>query len=573
METTLTIVTERVDDIPLLVGQMDHMGLEALLDQHFPTHANWQGLSLGQVTTGWLAHILSQADHRMNYVEQWAGKRLRMLSGLFDKPVRALDFSDDRLSLILKAFSADADWADFEAALNGHLLRIYDLSAECVRLDATTASGYFAVTEQGLFQFGHSKDHRPDLPQVKIMLSTLDPLALPLATQIVSGQRADDPLYIPAIEQVHQSLGRRGLLFVGDCKMAAFDTRAYIAASGDYYLCPLSKTHLSSEVLAGYLDRLWHGQETLQAVSRMDANGKKAQIAEGFEHFETLVTSDAEAPLVWTERHLVVRSLAQAEAACKALDARLERALEALVALNKRGRGKKRLREVAQAREAVDEVLSRYRVADLIEIQYQEAVTESPVRRYRDRPARLEIERTVTLTATVNEAALEAAKKRLGWRVYVTNQPGEALPLEAAVCAYRHQYRIEHPIGRLKGQPLSLSPLYLQREDHVKGLVRLLSIALRVLMLLEHQVRRGLADSGEALVGLDVAHAKRAIARPTAERLLKAFSDITLTLIEESDRRLVHVTVLSELQERILALLDLSPKLYLEVGTHFSQPP
>lgn len=38
-----------------------------------------------------------------------------------------------------------------------------ELKAEVVRVDSLTASGYFLVTEDGLFQFGHSKDHRLDL--------------------------------------------------------------------------------------------------------------------------------------------------------------------------------------------------------------------------------------------------------------------------------------------------------------------------------------------------------------------------------------------------------------------------
>jgi transposase len=42
---------------------------------------------------------------------------------------------------------------------------------------------------------GHSKDHRPDLPQVKVIQAVLDPLAMPLVTDVVAGGRADDPLY------------------------------------------------------------------------------------------------------------------------------------------------------------------------------------------------------------------------------------------------------------------------------------------------------------------------------------------------------------------------------------------
>ncbi len=39
-------------------------------------------------------------------------------------------------------------------------------------------------------------------------------------------------------------------------------------------------------------------------------------------------------------------------------------------------------------------------------------------------------------------------------------------------------------IGRLKGHPLSLGLLYVQRDDHRVGLIRLLSIALRVVTVL-----------------------------------------------------------------------------------------
>jgi transposase len=66
--------------------------------------------------------------------------------------------------------------------------------------------------EEDLLQFGHSKDHRPDLLQVKVMQVVLDPLGMPLATDVVSGERADDPLYVPCIARVQASLGRHGLL-------------------------------------------------------------------------------------------------------------------------------------------------------------------------------------------------------------------------------------------------------------------------------------------------------------------------------------------------------------------------
>ncbi len=56
MAETLTIVSERVDDMPVLLAQLDRMGLQPLLDEHFPTHGHGVGLSLG-----WVSVLLDQA--------------------------------------------------------------------------------------------------------------------------------------------------------------------------------------------------------------------------------------------------------------------------------------------------------------------------------------------------------------------------------------------------------------------------------------------------------------------------------------------------------------------------------
>ena len=196
------IITERVDDIPLLLEQMQRMGLPALLDAHFPTHGNWQGLSLGWVTTIWLSSILSRGDHRLVHVEPWVSNQLWTLRTMTGQDVQSRDFTDDRLKIVLRRLSDDTRWANFESALNQHTVRVYDLLTERVHVDSTSASAYTIVTEEGLFQFGHSKDHRPDLPQVKVRPAVLAPLGMPVATDVVSGEWADDPLYSPCIKRV-----------------------------------------------------------------------------------------------------------------------------------------------------------------------------------------------------------------------------------------------------------------------------------------------------------------------------------------------------------------------------------
>src|SRR6185503_8355661 len=88
-------------------------------------------------------------------------------------------------------------FAALERDLNQHTVRVYQLPTELVRLDATTANSYADVlSEQGLLQFGHSKDD-PGRPQFKIAAAVLDPLGLPLATAVVPGNVTDDPCVCP----------------------------------------------------------------------------------------------------------------------------------------------------------------------------------------------------------------------------------------------------------------------------------------------------------------------------------------------------------------------------------------
>src|SRR5438105_3104489 len=278
MNEALTITTERVDDIPLLLAQMQRMGLVELLDKHFPTHGNRVGLSLGAVTALWLTHVLSQADHRMNRVQSWAQQRPSMLRGCSDVTLEVRDLSDDRLADVLRDLSDDRRWREFEQDLTRQVVRVYDLRPDAVRLDTTTASSYGTVSEEGLLQLGHSKDHRPDLPQLKVMLATLDPLGLPLATEVLSGQRADDPLYLPTIARVRACLKHPGLLYVGDCKMGALSTRASIQAAGDFYLCPLSALQVSADQLARELAALRESAQPLLTVERTGADGQRHDI-------------------------------------------------------------------------------------------------------------------------------------------------------------------------------------------------------------------------------------------------------------------------------------------------------
>jgi hypothetical protein len=72
-----------------------------------------------------------------------------------------------------------------------------------------------------------------------------------------------------------------------------------------------------------------------------------------------------------------------------------------------------------------------------------------------------------------------------------------------------------------------------KRDGPATGLIRLLSIGSRVPTRLECLVRRRLAAERTGLAELYAGNTKRAMARPTTERLLERFNGLTLSISRE----------------------------------------
>ena len=571
-ETLQVHRVERVDDIPVLLATLNKLKVAEVLDRHFPSGHRWKGeLTFGEVACVWIAFITSQGDHRLSRVEPWAEANRHSLQAALGKTVRALDFQDDRLADMLARLAVLESWQSAEKDLNQHIVRVYHLQADFFRVDTTTANTYVAVQgELGYIQFGHSKD-RDDLPQIKIPLASLDPLGMPVTTFVVPGNCADDPLYVPEVKKVQQALGQGGKTFAMDCKGMSLGTRAYLASTKDYYLGPLSETQVSAEERRALLEPIRQGRQALKRVYRPDEEGQGQElVAEGF-CLDVPLEGEVNGKQVrWTERRWLVRSSAYAAGQHKQLQRRLEAACEQLARLNERKQGKKRLTAQEMAT-AADEIVNEYRVGDMLDYQVRTTTRQRKVRAYGERPPRVEKAREHRLEVSRREGVIEQAKEEMGWRVYATNQ--RSLNLAAVVWGYRGQNRLEDNYARLKGQPLGLTPMYLQDESRIMGLVLLLSIALRLLSLLEWSLRKKLQEKGETLKGLYAGQPGRKAKNPSAELLLGAFKGISLTVLLVAGQLATYITTLSALQLRLLELWELPPDLYFRLTLHFSVPP
>lgn len=567
MEEQIKVYTEVIEDAVLLIEQIKRMDLPGILDEQMERHWMEKGLSWGWTISIWLVHIISQGDHRKLPVRDWVRgihDTLEMVTGL---QIKDTDFTDDRLTIALRHLSRDTIWHEIERGLGQRLIRVYKLHKKTVRVDATTVSGYREGEDTTLWQFGHSKDD-PALRQIKLMMATIDPLGFPLALDVVAGQHADDPLYLPIIKRVLSYLELEGLLFVGDCKMSAFSIRAYLQQVRQRYLTPLSQIGETAKLLPLWIQAGVAKGKDLLKVFIQDGEDE-VLIAEGYEVKRTCKNGD----LIWEERVFVARSPTYARREQSALEKRLDKAKAALLALTPPvGRGKQQITDEDELIKRAEACLSKQGVSGLLTYTYEQEKKsiEQLVGRGRSGPDRerkvVEQVRYQITGVKPKEAAIAHLVSTLGWRAYATNAEEQDLSFEDAILEYRQEYIVERGFGRFKGKQLQIAPMFVKRDDQVIGLTRLLSIAVGILTLMESVARQSLQQQGTKVAGLYQDSPRKETDKPTSERLLHAFAKVTLTQISLPDRIIYHITPMNHVQQQVIALLGFTPDLYTSLA-------
>jgi len=560
----------RVDAIPLLFAWMQTMDVAGQIDAHWTPHPEWKGLSYGQLAVLFLMFLIHERDHRLSALEPWVEGYLPTLTAVTGWTIRREDVTDDRLGRLLGVLGRDADQITvLQQALGRHLVRAYALPSRVARVDTTSFNVTHAPAPDGqpdraLLQFGYSKDQRPDLLQFKQTLTTLDPAGIPLLSTTLPGNHADDPCYVPAWQNLVALLGHTDFLFVAASKAAALETRATLAHGGGRYLFPVPMTGEVPTVLRGWVAQPPVPPEPVVLPPTTDDPDTPREVGVGFVVTRPLTGTSATGEVVtWEERWLVVQSTAYAQRQQASFDTRLERVEAQLQRL--RPTAKERATDVQARAQAL---LERHHATDYFTVTVTETASVRRKSGGRGRPRATtpvveETTYTVQVSIEQHADAIAAARTLLGWRAYVTNAAADDLSLVQAMGVYREEWTVERNYHRWKRGGLPALPLYLQIEERIRGLMLLLLIGLQVLTLLEWEARRSLEAAKETIAGLAPGNPKRATARPTAERMLRVFTNLHLHLQRVGDQWVgTVVETLNPVQQRILHLLKLSPTLY-----------
>lgn len=558
-------VIERVDEIPIIFHKVNQMGIAERIDRFWPTHGNWKGLSYGQLAVLFIVYVINLRTHRLSGMEAWVTTHRYLLEQLTGWTITLKDATDDRLGLLLDALGSDVQqMTAYQIEQGAAIVQAFELPTAVGRFDLTSFNVHHATdqqTEGGILSFGHSKDRRPDLLQFKQSLGTLDPSGVPLLTMTLRGNTADDGQYVPAWQQMVETLQKREFVFVGDCKMGSLENRAKIAAAGGIYLCPLPMTGQVPHQLNDWIKALPAPLEDVYLEGKKEGQFRK--IGQGFEVEKTMIRQDENETFEWKERWLVIHSDHHAKKQKAGFLNRLEKVEKAV-----KSSSPKPTESLADWAIRLNKMLEEQGMSEFLTVEVKETTRTKKRYRQRGRPTAdtpycWETESEWSCRIQRQAAAIEAHQNGLGWRVYVSNAALNQMTLQQSVKYYRDEYTVEHGFHRLKGGVLPVLPLFVRIDERVKGLLFLLFMCLQVLTLIDFVSRRELAKNGEKLAGLVPGNPKIATTRPSAEKLLQAFGGIHLCVQNYGELVTGYIVEkLSPLQEKILDLLGVPREIY-----------
>jgi transposase len=384
---------------------------------------------------------------------------------------------------------------------------------------------------------------------------------MPLVSTMLRGNQNDSPVYLPIWRQMVEIIDHADFLLTGDCKLSSLVNRVQLHLEGGLYLSPLAMTGQWPMVLQ---DWVLDPPVPVGDVYLPEQQPGEEPAYRGFVmELDTLGRNPSTQALVgWMEQVFVVCNTHTAQREIRALHQRLEKTKSALARLVQRPGS-----DPVSLQQRVKELLEKEKVADYLQVTVQDIVAcEEKLlgrgRRGPNRQTQIVEKHKLALSVTRQVMAIEHAEKLAGWRLYVTNVLPQQMSLAQSIAYYRDPWQPERGFHRWKRGDLAALPIYLKYERRIRGLLVLLSVGLRLLTLVEFVVRRELEQSQAKIVGLYEGNRKRATARPTSERLFRAFKGIVLYRLHIGDQVSSQLTPLTDLQKQILDLMSLPVDIY-----------
>lgn len=529
----------------LVKGILERLGFVSAVDEALDFQPEIEA------TYGTLAQIL--VVNRLTFdpvplyhMANWAAEH--GMARLFCIQAEWLD--DDRLGAMLEAV-ADRQ-VTIWSTLVGNAIRRFGVDLEFLHADTTSV--YFEgeyEDENGTAKGGgeriprlvegYNKDGQRN--KVQLVLSLVTSGRVPLWYRPWNGNQTDDPVYLADMTELRESLlVPSNAILIGDRKLCNTETMIAFYRQGQLFLAAHPWTDTAKTVWLDTWEKLRTGQMSwteVEYASRNDARKPpekrpKYQVCE-----VTHELKDEERRTSYTLRWVFTRSSDKA-------DRDSQRRVKALQA------GEEALRRIAG-------LLGRYDYTNqkTIETRIGKALQKAKAQRYfaytlsgTDEDQSWQLHWTQKRDVTAEAECFD------GIALLCTSAPKERLSAGEVMIRYKKQVNVEQSIDFIKS-PVQVRPMWLHSPKRLAGLLVFIMVAVLVAALLEHQVRRWIAKTGQLLRGL--MPEGRDNPYPTAKAMLRAFRSYALVLVRSGKKcEELHHPKLRPVQQQIWDIIGLS---------------
>jgi transposase len=471
-------VTYTLGGVHLLLAYLEQLGLAEVVDRYCSR--------VGDISEGtvFVVIVLNRLlfPLPLRHVGEWAGKvGLHLLLGIPD--VALLNY--DRLVDTLAAVSGC--WEEIATDVTLNAVERFGLRVETIHYDLTSVFFHGAYKESEMVDFGYSRDHRFDKPQVVFALSTTadGEVPLPGACGVHQGNTQDVDTPVEHMRRLQATFRRTDLLVTGDRAMQSAENMLLISRAHGRFLGPLKLTDAQKRYIASIPER------EFQWLCYSEQAGRTYRAV--FRRF-------------WFKVKEEIVHMARRRRRCRGRLPRYREVhfwMRAAVLLDE----DKRRRDAAQRERKIQEYESELDVciAHLNKGQYYgdpkwiiehlrsleeqyKAVSDCVHYRFAQQEGQM------TLTHWRDEQAIAQAARLDGKWVLVSNQPlvpgqSQQAYMDWMLRTYKAHAGVERRMRNLKSD-LPIRPLYVHRDDHITGLCFASLLALTVYALLERDCKR-----------------------------------------------------------------------------------
>jgi transposase len=453
----------------------------------------------------------------------WAEQDMELL--FKDVGLTYKQLNDDALGHALEKL-ATLDKKEVLSAVSLALLTAHNLSINSVHLDTTTISvqGAYENDTYGDFkiEYAYGKDHRMDLKKFKIGAAVQEQ-GLPVFSELVAGKKSDMAWNRQAVlemKELFDSKGYKDIVFVSDCVLVNTESLRSLAKERIQFISRLPETFN----LANELKDLAFAKDEWRDLGQISASNPK-QTAR-YRTYHTRAKLDGR-----KYDFLVVQSSSLEKTKEKTLERRINRQKEEL------GKEAKDLavRDFAcdaDAGSALDELMAKA-VARGFHAQGNTMKEETASYSHKGRPRKGEQPTISTshhascVIGDIRDEFYDQLKKRESTFILIAKVKDRKKYDDLGILMeYKKQISIETRFRFIKS-PVYLGPVFLDKPERVEALGYVFMMVLLVASYLEYRVRKGLKETGQAVL----LPGNKKTERPSTQTIMEIFNLIDVLIV------------------------------------------